>query len=150
MINENNNNIQSNSTLLTPEEMKQNLEKINKSFSNYMNSLIKDFDQNPENLKDSVKYSTELIDEFKSFYDKFNILSDEVLSNKIYPNQQQNNNINSNERKKIVIDNMAVKELDQIIRNDIDKLEEKTKENNDKIKKFNEEIYNLFNKNKKK
>ena len=142
MINEINNNIQSTSTLLTPEEMKKNLEKINTSFTNYLSTLIKDFDESPGNLKDSVQYSTELIDEFKAFYDKFNLLSDEVLINKAYQNQQNNNN-RPNERKKIVIDNMAVKELDQIIKNDIDKLERTTKENDEKIKKFNDEIKNL-------
>ena len=118
MRNERNNYIQSNSALLTPEEMKQNLEKINKSFSNSMNSLIKDFDENPDTFKNSVKYSTELIDEFKSFHDKFNLLNEEILSNKTYQNQQ-NNNIQSNERKKIIIENMAVKELEQLIKNDI-------------------------------
>ena len=90
-------------------------------------------------MKDSVQYSKELIDKFKAFYDKFNILSDEVLINKAYQNQQ-NNNIRSNERKKIIIDNMAAKELDQIINNDIDKLERSTKENDDTLKKLNGEI----------
>ena len=141
MINERNNNIKEN-ILLTPEEMKKNLEEINNSFNNYMKSLIKDFDESPETLQESVKYSTELIDKFKEFNDKFNLLSDEALSNKTNQNQQ-NNSTKSNERNKVIVDNITVKELDELINGENIKLTKTIKENDEKIKKFNEELKNL-------
>ena len=141
MINERNNNIKEN-ILLTPEEMKKNLEEINNSFNNYMKSLIKDFDESPETLQESVKYSTELIDKFKEFNDKFNLLSDEALSNKTNQNQQTNST-KSNERNKVIVDNITVKELDELINGENIKLTKTIKENDEKIKKFNEELKNL-------
>ena len=141
MINERNNNIKEN-ILLTPEEMKKNLEEINNSFNNYMKSLIKDFDESPETLQESVKYSTELIDKFKEFNDKFNLLSDEALSIKTNQNQQTNST-KSNERNKVIVDNITVKELDELINGENIKLTKTIKENDEKIKKFNEELKNL-------
>ena len=141
MINERNNNIKEN-ILLTPEEMKKNLEEINNSFNNYMKSLIKDFDESPETLQESVKYSTELIDKFKEFNDKFNLLSDEALLNKTNQNQQTNST-KSNERNKVIVDNITVKELDELINGENIKLTKTIKENDEKIKKFNEELKNL-------
>ena len=141
MINERNNNIKEN-ILLTPEDMKKNLEEINNYFNNYMKSLIKDFDESPETLQESVKYSTELIDKFKEFNDKFNLLSDEALSNKTNQNQQTNST-KSNERNKVIVDNITVKELDELINGENIKLTKTIKENDEKIKKFNEELKNL-------
>ena len=123
-------------------EMKNNLEKINNSFNNYIKSLIKDFDEEPETLKNSVKYSSELIDEFKKFYEDFNILNDEILSFK--PNQnQQKNNSSSKEREKIVIDYLTVKELENSITEKNNKLKNANDDNEKKIKKYNEDLNNL-------
>lgn len=123
-------------------EMKNNLEKINNSFNNYIKSLIKDFDEEPETLKNSVKYSSELIDEFKKFYEDFNILNDEILSFK--PNQnQQKNNSSTKEREKIVIDYLTVKELENSITEKNNKLKNANDDNEKKIKKYNEDLNNL-------
>ena len=123
-------------------EMKSNLEKINNSFNNNIKSLIKDFDEEPETLKNSVKYSSELIDEFKKFYEDFNILNDEILSFK--PNQnQQKNNSSTKEREKIVIDYLTVKELENSITEKNNKLKNANDDNEKKIKKYNEDLNNL-------
>lgn len=139
-MNERNNNIKEKKELLTPEQLKLKLEKINGSFNNYINSLIQDFDEHPESLQKSVQYSTELIDEFKNFYEHFNILSEEILSNKT--NQIQKNN-NPNGREKIILDNLCVKELSDLISDRNNKLAKTNEENFGKIKKFNEELEKL-------
>ena len=143
MMNERNNNIREKKELLSPQQLKSNLEKINGSFNNYINSLIQDFDENHECLQNSVQYSTELIDEFKKFYDHFNLLSEEILSNKANQNQPNNNNSNPSERKTIIMDNLCVKELGELIADRNNKLTKTNNENKEKIKKFNDELREL-------
>ena len=52
-------------------------------------SLNKDFDESPEHLNNSMKYSKELINEFTNFHKQFNLLSEEVLKDNT--NQKQKN-----------------------------------------------------------
>ena len=129
-----NTNIQ-NQEFPSPEEMKSKLVKINTSFNNYIKSLIKDFDDNPDNLKDSTKYSNELIDEFKQFYNHFNILSEEALMSEKEVNQNISPHlINSDSRRngnnQVIIDNQTIKAL-----------AEEIKDKNDKLNAFNKENY---------
>ena len=135
-MNERNNNniIRENRELFTPEELKHHLEKINLSFSEYIKALNKDFDEQPDSLKNSVEYSTQIIEEFKNFYSNFNLLSDEMLTNNV-----QNNNNSSNEKNEIIIDNSIVKEINYIseekIINIIKKQNAEIKDKIDQIKK---------------
>ena len=140
MSERNSNNIKQ--PILTPAEMKSSLEKINNSFSNYLNSLIKDFDKNPKTLESSVSYSTELIDNFKQFYNNFNIISDEILSNKTIA-EKQSNISQQNKRNKIIIDNILVKDINEGIKRNNDKLSKTIEDNNEKITKYKNEMSNL-------
>ena len=144
MMNERNNNINLNQEFKTPEQLKASLEKINNSFNNYLISLIQDFDENPKTIQNSVKYSTELIDDFKNFYKEFNILGEDILNNNPNLHQENKNNMqNPNERNKIYIDNTIVKDLDNSIKIRNDKLENLTKENDIKISKYLNELKDL-------
>ena len=143
-MNERNNNINLNPEFKTPEQLKASLEKINNSFNNYLISLIQDFDENPKTIQNSVKYSTELIDDFKNFYKEFNILGEDILNNNTNQHQENKNNMqNPNERNKIYIDNTIVKDLDNSIKIRNDKLENLTKENDIKISKYLNELKDL-------
>ena len=136
-MNERNNNniIRENRELFTPEELKHHLEKINSSFSEYIKALNKDFDEQPDSLKNSVEYSTQIIEEFKNFYSNFNLLSDEMLTNNV-----QNNNNTSNEKNKIIIDNSIVKEINSILEEKINKIKKQNKEIKDKIEQIKKDL----------
>ena len=134
--------INQNPRIKTPEEMKANLEKINNSFNQYLKSLIKDFDENPESLKDSVKYSSDLIDDFKQFYNEYNFLSEEVLIKPNQSNMNQNQQNQSN-RNRIYIDYLSVKAMEKNINDYNNKLKKTNDENEIKINKIYEDLRNL-------
>ena len=143
-MNDKNNNIKSNPEFKSPEELKTSLEKINNSFSNYLISLIQDFDKDPNCIQNSVKYSTELIEDFKKFYKDYNILSEDILNSNPNQHQQNKDNMqNPNERNKLYIDNTTVKDLDNTIKIRNDKLENIIKENEHKINKYYNELKDL-------
>ena len=145
MRRDNNINANQKEHILSPEEMKQNLEKINSTFNNYLKSLIKDFDNDPKSLKDSVNYSTELIDSFKQFYNQYNLLAEDIL---IKPNQNIENKNIPNAKSEIIIDNMTVKGFEENLNEYNNKLEKTLKENDEKYKKIQEELRGLSLKNK--
>ena len=134
--------INQNPRIKTPEEMKANLEKINNSFNQYLKSLIKDFDENPESLKDSVKYSSDLIDDFKQFYNEYNFLSEEVLIKPNQSNMNQNQQNQSN-RNRIYIDYLSVKAMEKNINDYNNKLKKTNDENEIKINKIFEDLRKL-------
>ena len=136
-MNERNNNniIRQNKELFTPEELKYHLEKINSSFSEYIKALNKDLDEQPDSLKNSTEYSTQIIEEFKNFYTNFNLLSDEMLTN----NVQNNINI-SNQRNEVIIDNSIVKDINVILEDKINKIKKQNTENKDKIDQIKKEF----------
>ncbi len=134
--------INQNPRIKTPEEMKANLEKINNSFNQYLKSLIKDFDENPESLKDSVKYSSDLIDDFKQFYNEYNFLSEEVLIKPNQSNMNQNQQNQSN-RNRIYIDYLSVKAMEKNINDYNNKLKKTNDENEIKINKIYEDLRKL-------
>ena len=134
--------INQNPRIKTPEEMKANLEKINNSFNQYLKSLIKDFDENPESLKDSVKYSSDLIEDFKQFYNEYNFLSEEVLIKPNQSNMNQNQQNQSN-RNRIYIDYLSVKAMEKNINDYNNKLKKTNDENEIKINKIYEDLRKL-------
>ena len=144
MRRDNNINANQKEHILSPEEMKQNLEKINNTFNSYLKSLIKDFDNDPKSLKDSVNYSTELIDSFKQFYNQYNLLAEDIL---IKPNQNIENKNIPNAKSEIIIDNMTVKGFEENLNEYNNKLEKTLKENDEKYKKIQEELRGLSLKN---
>ena len=140
-MNERNNNyniIRQNRELFTPEELKHHLEKINLSFSEYIKALSNDLDEQPDSLKNSVEYSTQIIEEFKNFYTNFNLLSDEMLTSNV-----QNDNNTSNERNKIIIDNSIVKDINLILEEKINKIKKQNTENKDKIDQIKKDFKNV-------
>ena len=136
-MNERNNNniIRQNKELFTPEELKYHLEKINSSFSEYIKALNKDLDEQPDSLKNSTEYSTQIIEEFKNFYTNFNLLSDEMLTNNV-----QNNINTSNQRNEVIIDNSIVKDINVILEEKINKIKKQNTENKDKIDQIKKEF----------
>ena len=136
--NNNNNIIRQNRELFTPEELKHHLEKINLSFSEYIKALSNDLDEQPDSLKNSVEYSTQIIEEFKNFYTNFNLLSDEMLTSNV-----QNDNNTSNERNKIIIDNSIVKDINLILEDKINKIKKQNTENKDKIDQIKKDFKNV-------
>ena len=131
-------NSDSNLKLISPEELRQNLLNINNSFCNYIKSLNKDFDESPEHLNNSMKYSKELINEFTDFYKQFNLLSEEVLKDDA--NQKQKNS----SPKEIIIDNAVVKYYTESLKSSIDKLKRKNEETTNTIKGYENDVRKLF------
>ena len=128
----------SNLKLISHEELRKNLLNINNSFCNYIKSLNKDFDESPEHLNNSMKYSKELINEFTDFYKQFNLLSEEVLKDDT--NQKQK--ISS--PKEIIIDNAVVKYYTESLKSSIDKLKRKNEETANTIKGYENDVRKLF------
>ena len=131
-----------NKQILSAEEMKNKIIKINNSFNNYIKSLTKDFDEDPNSYKSSCKYSSELIDEFNQFYENFNLLREEVLSkNNQYP---QNNNMEPKERETVVIDNIIVKDLKESFAKKVINLKNSINDNNNRIDKINDDLIKIL------
>ena len=128
----------SNLKLISHEELRKNLLNINNSFCNYIKSLNKDFDESPEHLNNSMKYSKELINEFTDFYKQFNLLSEEVLKDDT--NQKQKNS----SPKEIIIDNAVVKYYTESLKSSIDKLKRKNEETANTIKGYENDVRKLF------
>ena len=131
-----------NKQILTAEEMKNKIIKINNSFNNYIKSLTKDFDEDPNSYKNSCKFSSDLIDEFNQFYDNFNLLREEVLNEN---NQNpQNNIIEPKEREILIIDNIIVKDLkESFIKKNIN-LTNSINENKNRIAKINDDLNKIM------
>ena len=135
------NNTNSNQKLMTPEELRRKLLNINISFCNYINTFNHSFEDSPEPLNNAMKYSKVLTDEFTQFYQQFNILTEEALKEEVKQNQNQNQ-ISS--PKKIVIDNMTVKQILNTNRNNLDKLKRKNEETSETIKFYEKELKKIF------
>ena len=120
--------IESNSKIISPEQLKMNLLNINKSLCNYINSLNK----SPECLNETSKYSDQLIDGFTKFYDQFNILTEEAL--KDTTNQNQNNL--SSAPKQIIIDYKIIKQFSNQIDKSLNKLKKKNNETDNVIQNY--------------
>ena len=136
------NNIDPNTKLITTQELKEKLEKINNSFCDYIKSLNQNFDETPEHLNLSMKNSNILLDEFKNFYDQFNLLTEKVL-NTNNSNKEKNT---TGQKKTIIVENVIVKQLKRSIKTSIDNLKIKNDENNNAIKKYDNELKSLFQK----
>ena len=136
------NNIDPNTKLMTTQELKEKLEKINNSFCDYIKSLNQNFDETPEHLNLSMKNSNILLDEFKNFYDQFNLLTEKVL-NTNNSNKEKNT---TGQKKTIIVENVIVKQLKRSIKTSIDNLKIKNDENNNAIKKYDNELKSLFQK----
>ena len=136
------NNIDPNTKLMTTQELKEKLEKINNSFCDYIKSLNQNFDETPEHLNISMKNSNILLDEFKNFYDQFNLLTEKVL-NTNNSNKEKNT---TGQKKTIIVENVIVKQLKRSIKTSIDNLKIKNDENNNAIKKYDNELKSLFSK----
>ena len=134
------NNIDPNTKLITTQELKEKLEKINNSFCDYIKSLNQNFDETPEHLNLSMKNSNILLDEFKNFYDQFNLLTEKVL-NTNNSNKEKNT---TGQKKTIIVENVIVKQLKRSIKTSIDNLKIKNDENNNAIKKYENELKSLF------
>ena len=134
------NNIDPNTKLMTTQELKEKLEKINNSFCDYIKSLNQNFDETPEHLNISMKNSNILLDEFKNFYDQFNLLTEKVL-NTNNSNKEKNT---TGQKKTIIVENVIVKQLKRSIKTSIDNLKIKNDENNNAIKKYDNELKSLF------
>jgi len=134
------NNIDPNTKLITTQELKEKLEKINNSFCDYIKSLNQNFDETPEHLNLSMKNSNILLDEFKNFYDQFNLLTEKVL-NTNNSNKEKNT---TGQKKTIIVENVIVKQLKRSIKTSIDNLKIKNDENNNAIKKYDNELKSLF------
>ena len=134
------NNIDPNTKLMTTQELKEKLEKINNSFCDYIKSLNQNFDETPEHLNLSMKNSNILLDEFKNFYDQFNLLTEKVL-NTNNSNKEKNT---TGQKKTIIVENVIVKQLKRSIKASIDNLKIKNDENNNAIKKYDNELKSLF------
>jgi hypothetical protein len=134
------NNIDPNTKLMTTQELKEKLEKINNSFCDYIKSLNQNFDETPKHLNLSMKNSNILLDEFKNFYDQFNLLTEKVL-NTNNSNKEKNT---TGQKKTIIVENVIVKQLKRSIKTSIDNLKIKNDENNNAIKKYDNELKSLF------
>ena len=135
------NNTNSNQKLMTLEELRTKLLRINNSFCNYISTFNNNFEESPEPLNNAMKYSKVLTDEFTQFYQQFNILTEEALKEEVKQNQNQNQ-ISS--PKKIVIDNMTVKQILNTNRNNLDKLKRKNEETSKTIKFYEDELKKIF------
>ena len=79
------------------------------------------------------------MNEFTNFYEQFNKLTEEAL---IDNTNQKQNNISSN-HKKIVIDNKMIKNLSDLYKNNLNKLESKNNDTEKAIESFKKELKEL-------
>ena len=131
--------IDSNTNIISPEQLKKNLLNINNSLCNYIKSLNQNFDESPELLNDTSKYSDQLINEFTNFYNQFNLLTETALKDN---NNQKQTNSNLNP-KSIVIDNKMVKSFSESIEKNLFILDKKNKETDIAIKNYERELNEL-------
>ena len=131
--------IDSNSKLISPEQLKKNLLNINNSLCGYINSLNQNFDESPELLNNTTKYSDQLMNEFTNFYEQFNSLTEEFLNDKA--NQKQNNI--SSHPKAIVIDNKTIKHLSELYKNNLNNLVIKNNDTEKSIQYFEKDLKEL-------
>ena len=131
--------IDSNTNIRSPEQLKKNLLNINNSLCNYIKSLNQNFDESPELLNDTSKYSDQLINEFTNFYNQFNLLTETALKDN---NNQKQTNSNLNP-KSIVIDNKMVKSFSESIGKNLFILDKKNKETDIAIKNYERELNEL-------
>ncbi len=89
-----------------------------------------------------MKYSSDLIDDFKQFYNEYNFLSEEVLIKPNQSNMNQNQQNQSN-RNRIYIDYLSVKAMEKNINDYNNKLKKTNDENEIKINKNNEDLRKL-------
>ena len=127
-----------NQKLLTPEQLRDHFLNINKTFCNYIQSLNKDYEENPEYLNGTMKYSTELINEFSGFYQNFNNLFDKSLK------ESKNQNERNLQTKNILIDNKTTKCLSDILILNNNKLKKLNNETKEAISRYNEELNNIL------
>ena len=131
--------IDSNTNIISPEQLKKNLLNINNSLCNYIKSLNQNFEESPELLNETSKYSDQLIDEFTNFYNQFNLLTETALKDN---NNQKQTNSNLNP-KSIVIDNKMVKSFSESIEKNLFILDKKNKETDNAIKNYEKELNEL-------
>ena len=143
IINSENQNV----NFMTPEQMKEKLEKINSVFGDYLYSLIENIDENTDNIKDSLKNSSELIQYFNEFCDEFNKISKEIdknLKNETIINNGNDNNINLFDRdERIIIDNSVVKDINKNIEITNSKISDEIKLGKKKNEDYQEQIKNI-------
>ena len=133
------NNTNSNQKLMTLEELRTKLLRINNSFCNYISTFNNNFEESPEPLNNAMKYSKELTDDFTQFYQQFNMLTEEALKEEV----KQNQNTNS-APKKILIDNLLVKHILNVNKNNLEKLKRKNEETNKTIENHSKELSKIF------
>ena len=133
------NNTNSNQKLMTLEELRTKLLRINNSFCNYISTFNNNFEESPEPLNNAMKYSKELTDDFTQFYQQFNMLTEEALKEEV----KQNQNTNS-APKKILIDNLLVKRILNVNKNNLEKLKRKNEETNKTIENHSKELSKIF------
>ena len=133
------NNTNSNQKLMTLEELRTKLLRINNSFCNYISTFNNNFEESPEPLNNAMKYSKELTDDFTQFYQQFNMLTEEALKKEV----KQNQNTNS-APKKILIDNLLVKHILNVNKNNLEKLKRKNEETNKTIENHSKELSKIF------
>ena len=133
------NNTNSNQKLMTLEELRTKLLRINNSFCNYISTFNNNFEESPEPLNNAMKYSKELTDDFTQFYQQFNMLTEEALKKEV----KQNQNTNS-APKKILIDNLLVKHILNVNKNNLEKLKRKNEETNKTIENHSKELSRIF------
>ena len=133
------NNTNSNQKLMTLEELRTKLLRINNSFCNYISTFNNNFEESPEPLNNAMKYSKELTDDFTQFYQQFNMLTEEALKEEV----KQNQNTNS-APKKILIDNLLVKHILNVNKNNLEKLKRKNEETNKTIENHEKGLSKIF------
>ena len=133
------NNTNSNQKLMTLEELRTKLLRINNSFCNYISTFNNNFEESPEPLNNAMKYSKELTDDFTQFYQQFNMLTEEALKEEVKQNQNT-----TSAPKKILIDNLLVKHILNVNKNNLEKLKRKNEETNKTIENHSKELSKIF------
>ena len=133
------NNTNSNQKLMTLEELRTKLLRINNSFCNYISTFNNNFEESPEPLNNAMKYSKELTDDFTQFYQQFNMLTEEALKEEVKQNQNT-----TSAPKKILIDNLLVKHILNVNKNNLEKLKRKNEETNKTIENYSKELSKIF------
>ena len=133
------NNKNSNQKLMTLEELRTKLLRINNSFCNYISTFNNNFEESPEPLNNAMKYSKELTDDFTQFYQQFNMLTEEALKEEVKQNQNT-----TSAPKKILIDNLLVKHILNVNKNNLEKLKRKNEETNKTIENHEKGLSKIF------
>lgn len=128
------------------QKLKDTFVDINTTFGQYIESLFKDVDKNPDIMEETYKHSEKLISYYKHFIDHINSITEEVAENKNFNNNNKDLNQDEellNRPETIVIDHCVIEQIKNSIIEQNNKLKKINRENTQYIQKHQRNFINF-------